>query len=123
MAETHQNMTTHNHANTHDFGARIKERLKIKNWNQSDLARATGLGRDSISTYIHGTVHPTPKNLAKIAQALDCAPADLSPDIPRQEIRDGILEMTQLPDGKVRLRVIQAVTLDQAIEIFNILKR
>jgi transcriptional regulator with XRE-family HTH domain len=110
-------------SNTHDFGARIAQRLKIKNWNQSDLARATGLGRDSISTYIHGTVRPTPKNLAKLAEALECTPADLSPDIPQHENPNAVLEMTQLPDGKVRLRVIQAVTLDQAVEIFNILKR
>jgi transcriptional regulator with XRE-family HTH domain len=109
--------------NIDHFGAKILERLKFKNWNQSDLARATGLGRDSISTYIHGTVRPTPKNLSKIAEALECNPADLSPDTFQHEIRDAVLEMSQLPDGKVRLRVIQAVTLDQAVEIFNILKR
>jgi transcriptional regulator with XRE-family HTH domain len=106
-----------------NFGAQIIERLKSKHWNQSDLARATGLGRDSISTYIHGTVRPTPKNLSKIAEALDCSPADLLPDIHQHDKSNAVLEMSQLPDGKVRLRVIQSVTLDQAVEIFNILKR
>jgi len=108
---------------TPDFGARLKHQLKLKNWNQSDLARATGLGRDSISTYIAGTVRPTPKNLVKIAQALGVQPADLAPDSPRLEPDAPILEMTQLPDGMVRLKIVKAVTLDQAVEIFTILKR
>jgi transcriptional regulator with XRE-family HTH domain len=108
---------------TPDFGARLKHYLKLKHWNQSDLARATGLGRDSISTYIGGTVRPTPKNLVKISQALGVQPADLMPDTPRLEPDAPILEMIQLPDGMVRLKISKAVTLDQAVEIFTILKR
>jgi transcriptional regulator with XRE-family HTH domain len=108
---------------TPDFGARLKHYLKLKHWNQSDLARATGLGRDSISTYIAGTVRPTPKNLVKLSQALGVQPADLLPDSPRLEPNSPILEMVQLPDGMVMLRIVKAVTLDQAVEIFTILKR
>lgn len=115
--------TTNPSPDTPEFGARLKHYLKLKSWNQSDLARATGLGRDSISTYIAGTVRPTPKNLAKISQALGVQPADLMPDTPRLDSDAPILDMTQLPDGMVRLRIVKAVTLDQAIEIFSILKR
>lgn len=115
--------TTPSSLDTPDFGARLKAHLRAKNWNQSDLARATGLGRDSISTYIAGTVRPTPKNLAKISQALGVQPVDLVPDTPQLSTDKTVLEMSQLSDGMVQLRVVKAVTLDQAIEIFNILKR
>jgi transcriptional regulator with XRE-family HTH domain len=116
-------MTIPNDSDTPDFGARIKELLRTKNWNQSDLARATGLGRDSVSTYINGTTRPTPKNLAKIAQALGVDSRELLPSHAKAEINETILEMSQLPDGMVRLRVLKAVTLDQAVEIFSILKK
>jgi putative transcriptional regulator len=108
---------------SNDFGARLKERLRVKNWNQSDLARACKLGRDSISTYINGTVKPTPKNLARIANALGCTPADLLPDYTTPVNEEAVMEMTQLPDGKMRLKIIQAVELDQALQIFSILKK
>ena len=40
------------------FGRKLKELLSAKSWNQSDLAKATGMGRDSISTYIQiGRAH------------------------------------------------------------------
>lgn len=108
---------------TPEFGARLKTYLRSKNWNQSDLARATGLGRDSISTYISGSVRPTPKNLVKIATALGCTPADLMPEALYVDTDRTVLEMHQLPDGLVQLRIVKAVTLDQAVEIFSILKR
>lgn len=108
---------------TDDFGVRLKERMRAKNWNQSDLARACKLGRDSISTYINGTVKPTPKNLARIANALGCSPADLMPEYPAHSSEEAVLEMAQMADGKVRLKILQSVELSTAIEIFNILKR
>lgn len=106
-----------------DFGLRLKERLRAKNWNQSDLARACKMGRDSISTYVNGAVRPTPKNLAKIANALGCTPADLLPEYTVPVSDEPVMEMTQLPDGKMRVKIIQAVDLSTAIEIFNLLKR
>jgi transcriptional regulator with XRE-family HTH domain len=103
-----------------EMGDRIKVRLRAKNWNQSDLARACKLGRDSISTYISGSVHPSPKNLAKIANALACNPTDLVPDylLPN----DGaVMEMTKLNGGKMRLKIVQSVDLEKALQVFHIL--
>lgn len=53
-----------------EFGRRLARAMADKEWNQSDLARAAGIGRDSVSTYINGKVFPTPIALRKIAGAL-----------------------------------------------------
>lgn len=107
-----------------DFGRRLLALIRDKNWNQAELARAAGLGRDSISTYIKGTVYPDPKNLKKIADALGTTPQALMPDgvsstdLPILEIRQSSTE----PD-KVHIRVNRLVTVDQASKIFSILNQ
>lgn len=53
-----------------EFGRRLNRLMQEKDWNQSDLARAAGIGRDSVSTYVNGKVFPTPLALKKIAAAL-----------------------------------------------------
>lgn len=62
-----------------EFGKRLYKALLDKSWNQSDLARAAGVGRDSISQYVRGKTVPTPQNLKKIAQCLNVSEADLYP--------------------------------------------
>lgn len=52
-----------------DFGNRLYKALRKKRWSQADLARHSGLGRDSISQYIRGRSVPSPKNLTKLADA------------------------------------------------------
>ena len=41
-----------------------------KNWRQSDLARASGLGRDSISQYVSGKTLADSASMQKLADAL-----------------------------------------------------
>jgi len=53
-----------------EFGRRLNRLMQEKDWNQSDLARAAGIGRDSVSTYVNGKVFPTPLALKKISAAL-----------------------------------------------------
>ena len=107
-----------------DFGRRLLALIRDRNWNQAELARAAGLGRDSISTYIKGTVYPDPKNLKKIADALGTTPQALMPDgvsstdLPILEIRQSSTE----PD-KVHIRVNRLVTVEQASKIFSILNQ
>lgn len=62
-------------------GKTIYRRMLDKGMTQSDLARRTGIGRDSISTYVNGRSLPTPQNLALLAQALGCETADLRPTL------------------------------------------
>lgn len=109
-----------------DFGRRLQALILEKNWNQAELARAAGLGRDSISTYIRGQVFPDPKNLKKLADALGMTPQQLYPqamstamdvEIPTLEIRQSITE-----PNKVHLRINRTVTLEQAAQIFDIIR-
>ena len=51
-----------------EFGRRVYALMMEKPWTQSELARASGLGRDSISQYVRGKanqVHKIYKNLQK----------------------------------------------------------
>ena len=113
-------MSRVNRTITPDLGKRISEKMHAKNWNQSDLARASGLGRDSISTYIRGMVMPTPNNLKQLADALDCAPEDLLPADEREQ--ETLFEIRQTGDGRVFVKINKAVSIKQAAEIFQILR-
>lgn len=110
---------------TSDFSTRLFSRMRAKSWNQSDLARAAGLGRDSISTYVRGMVFPDAKNIKRLADALGCTPSDLVPDIPKldEPVSDNaVFEIRQTGDGKVFVKINQFVTIDQAAAIFAALR-
>jgi transcriptional regulator with XRE-family HTH domain len=61
------------------FGRRLQEHMLAKDWNQSELARRAGVGRDAISTYVRGQTYPTPKVLRKLCNALGITEAELLP--------------------------------------------
>ena len=103
------------------FGRNLKAALDAKSWNQSDLAKATGLGRDSISTYIRGLTMPDPKNIKKLAEALGVAPQYLASGTSPERVLQA-LEITQSTAGKVLIRINQAVTFEQASRIMAILQ-
>lgn len=62
-----------------EFGRRVFKLLVEREMTQSELSRASGIGRDGISRYVAGKALPTPKNLKKLADALNVAPVDLLP--------------------------------------------
>lgn len=63
-----------------EFAKRLYALMSGKNWNQSDLARASNIGRDSISQYIRANNIPSPKNLKKLADCLGVEPSELYPN-------------------------------------------
>ena len=69
-----------------EFGRRLYDQLLKQRLNQSDLARKSGLGRDSISQYVRGRSVPTPQNLEKMAEALGIQADDLFPNYAAQAI-------------------------------------
>ena len=109
-----------------EFGRRLAAMMMDKGWNQSDLARAAGLGRDSISTYVRGQTFPEPKNLRKLADALGTTTHELLPNAALNAIESETpaLEIRQAHGhaDRVFIRINQLVTLEQAARIFEILR-
>ena len=63
-----------------DFANRLKALLTQKGWRQADLARATGLGRDSVSSYCKGKTVPSRESLLKMAKVLSITGEELYPN-------------------------------------------
>jgi transcriptional regulator with XRE-family HTH domain len=108
-----------------EFSRRLYNMMLQRNMSQSDLARAAGLGRDAISTYINAKVFPEPKSLAKVARALGVEPHELLPNTLISAIDSEVpaLEIKQAaghPD-KVWIRVNQLVDRRTAAKIFDAL--
>jgi transcriptional regulator with XRE-family HTH domain len=116
-----------------EFANRLQARMIDKGYRQSDLARAaaanlpkgTKMGRDSISLYIRGKSLPSPTYLTAIAQALDCKPEDLMPvrGLPTAQEISPPLDVREMSDGNVWLRINQAVPWSIALEVMTALKR
>lgn len=68
------------HLTKQEFGRRLYRLMISKGWNQSELARQAQLPRDSVSVYVRGRSLPTPKSLAKLAEALEVNSTDLLPN-------------------------------------------
>lgn len=64
-----------------EFARRLRSQILQRDWNQSDLARAAGLTRDSVSSYLRGLVLPQPLSLDRLAKALGVTPDYLLPEV------------------------------------------
>lgn len=110
-----------------EFGRKLQHLMLQKEWNQSDLARKSGLGRDAISMYVRGRSFPEPKNLAKLARAFGMTAAELLPNAEIRAIDADQLPMLEIkqaanhPD-KVMLRINRMVNMSQAAAIVAILR-
>ncbi len=115
-----------------DFASRLQKMITEKGWNQSELARRASdymveggkIGRDNISGYIRGTTLPGPLKLAAIAKALGVQPEDILPQrgVPNAGSKTlPPLDMRDLGDGNVWIRVNQAVSRNVGLKIMNLL--
>jgi|TARA_R100000084_G_scaffold67833_1_gene29712 transcriptional regulator with XRE-family HTH domain len=107
-----------------EFGKRLQGAMIDKGWNQSELARRAGVGRDNISAYIRGISMPGPVMLHKIAEALQMKPEEILPSKAMPSIDQVVpaLDVRDIGKGLAWLRINQAVPWDDAIQIMNILK-
>lgn len=100
-----------------EFGRRLLARLIEKGWNQSDLARATGIGKDSISGYIRGRSFPRPDKVHTICSALEI-PEGMLLHNPRRAGQDEELAPIDIGEGRrVQLRINRWVSLATASRI------
>ncbi|MDV2964576.1 helix-turn-helix transcriptional regulator [Nitratireductor aquimarinus] len=117
---------TPKHLTKQEFGRRLYKFIMAKGWNQSELARQSGLPRDSISTYVRGQSLPTPKSLQKLAQALGVEPVDILPNSIESAIDEDnpSLEMrvSTASPSKAWLRVNRLVSLSTAARVIDIIE-
>ena len=116
-----------------EFARRLQRRMLEKGWHQAELARQATkflpegqeFGRYNVSYYLRGKVLPGPVHLTALCKALGCEPLDLVPQkgLPQATTTVPPLDLRDMNDGNVWLRVNQAVTWPQALEIMRILKQ
>lgn len=108
-----------------EFAKRLFSLMNEKNWNQSDLARASGLGRDSISQYVRANNIPSPKNLKRLADALGVEPVELYPNYEAAAIEEEIpaLSFRQMPgdDAHMWVRINKKVPTKVAAQIMALM--
>lgn len=109
-----------------DLARRLSKALQDRDWNQSDLARASELPREVISTYVRGISFPTPKSLRRMSDALGIPVDQLAPAAAGMAAQDEIpaFSVTQLQGhpGKAWLRVNQVVPFSIAMKIGELLE-
>jgi len=109
-----------------EFGKILKKAMMQKKMSQSDLSRASGMGRDSISQYVRGRSMPSPRNIHKLSDALGIEVDDLFPNYEAQSSTSAspTLEIKSIDAeaDKVRLRVNIEVSTVKALEALKILK-
>lgn len=113
------------HLTKQEFGKRLYKMMVEKGWHQSELARRSGLARDSVSTYIRGVSLPEPGNLAALARALGVEPVDLLPNQIEAAIDNDVPSMEMKVSGAdpsvAWLRVNRLVSTATCLEIVKLL--
>lgn len=114
-----------------EFSERLTKALRMKRWNQSELARRATqhctdgelVGRDAINSYIRGRILPTPSKLDAISKALNMEVHELMPSqVETLAERDNPpLELKGTADGRFWLKINQPVTLSQASRVIEVL--
>lgn len=108
-----------------EFGRRLTSLMLARDWNQSDLGRAAGIGRDSISNYINGKTFPTPQLLKRLAEALGVEREQLLPNSMMSAIEDEHpaveLKAAAGHPGKAWLRINRAMSFETGAKIIALI--
>lgn len=99
---------------TSNTSERLKEAMRIANMKQSDLARATGLGKGGISNYVIGRYEPKSNIISVLAEALNVDPVWLMGyDVPMERKKPSP-DKVELTEGeKVLLDLFRRVPEDE----------
>jgi transcriptional regulator with XRE-family HTH domain len=105
----------------------VAERLRVlileRGWNQSELARRSGMRPSNVSNYLRGTNVPNPRQLAKLAEALGTTPGDILSASAEASTAPRSLRLTHVEErsGQLRLQVDQVVTAEVATQVIGLL--
>ena len=108
-----------------DFGRRLHKAMIKKGWRQSDLARHSDIGKDSVSNYVNGRTVPTRQNIERLSQVLGMAPNDLWPGYDgSMEGRRNVLTFRVDPEDPAFAFVVidSRLPVDLALKLLNMAK-
>lgn len=108
-----------------DFGRRLHKAMIKKGWRQSDLARHSGIGKDSVSNYVNGRTVPTQQNIEKLAQVVGVSPNDLWPGYDgSMEGRRNVISFRVDPEDSAFAFVVidSRLPVDLALKILGLAK-
>jgi len=109
-----------------EFGRRLMHFTATKGWNQAELARQAGIGRDSVSNYVNGNQFPGPKALQKLCDALGVTREQLLPNSLRLAVdaEEPAIELKQAPGhpDKAWLKINRAMSFGTAAAIIALIK-
>lgn len=113
------------------FARRLWRLMVGQGWNQSELARRSGVGRDMISGYVRGKHLPDPPHAKKLADALGVEIEDLFPvssggaDMPAVVAQRELppVEMRATSDGKVMLHVNLELPMETALQVLSLIQK
>lgn len=108
------------------FSARLRRLMLRQGWNQSELARRSGIGRDMISGYIRAKHMPSPPHAKRLAEAFGVAHEDLF--LSAHEAAQGVgaalppVELRATSDGKAMLHVNLELPMHKALAVLALLQ-
>lgn len=115
------------HLTKQEFAKRLYTLMIKKGWHQSELARQSGLPRDSISVYMRGKSLPEASNAQALAKALGVPFEQLMPNHVESAIDADMpaLEMKVSPNAPnaAWIRVNRLVTLRTALTVMDLLEK
>lgn len=106
------------------FSRKLWRLMVSKGWNQAELARQAGIGRDVIGGYVRGLHLPEPPHAKKLADALSVnvdAFFNLGgPDLARSDAPP--IELRATTDGKAMLHVNLEVPMEVAVRVLSLIQ-
>jgi transcriptional regulator with XRE-family HTH domain len=123
---TEPSQFTRKHLERHDFAKRLYRMILEKGWTQSELARRSGVQRESVSNYVNANTMPDVPNVKKMATALGVKPEDLMPNISEAQFDRDIspsldVKVSQDDPTRAWVRLNREISMDTFTKIATLL--
>jgi len=108
-----------------EFGRRLYKLMMSKGMRQSELARAAGLGRSLVSSYVRGLNFPTPASVESLAKALGMPADQLMPNHVASAIEEDApafdFRVSSADPRRGWIRIDRAVSIETGTKIMQLL--
>lgn len=127
-APTARRESTPRHLSKQEFARRLFARMSRRHLQQADLARLAGISRNNVSTYIRGQCFPNRKNLEALAEALDCTPEELLPNVTELALTTEVAPAVQFTQSsgdprKSWITINRLLATSVALEIMQLIEK